>query len=242
MQESGGTPMDGTTTDPAAIAAEVRRMRERVRADRRTVTAPLVVFGALIVVHAALSVLVGLLTGAAARHSALLAYWPLAGAAGLAALWAHARRLAAREGVGGGPRSYRPVTLGYVVSLPLLALLFVPALLLGVFAPLVWPAAVLAAVAVRQRSARLRSVAKWLAVAGAAQGLLALVEAALGVGAAWAVLGLDAGLGLGLMFGALRTTRRGAVHGNGTAAVDGTGSPGMDGYGSAGTARPGSVA
>jgi len=193
------------TTDPAVIAADVRRLRERVRADRQTVAAPLVVFGALIVGHTAL---VAALTGPAARHLALLLYWPLAGAIGLLALCSHAHRLAVREGVGEGPRSYRPVTLGYVVSLPLIAVLFIPALFVGVWASLVWPAAILAAVAVRQHSRALKAVAAGLCAAGVVGGLLAFVQTGRGPGSAWAGLGLEAAVGLGLMIGALLTARR----------------------------------
>jgi hypothetical protein len=189
--------------DPAAVVADVQRLRERVRADRRTITAPVLVFGFLIVLHVAARAAVASAAGQAATHLTLLVYWPLAGAAGLLVLWNHAHRLAMREGVGDGPRSYRPITLGYVVSLPLIALLFIPALFIGVWASLVWPAVILAAVAVRQRSRVLKGVAQGLGVAGAVQGVLALLEAGTWPGATWAAAGLETAVGLGLTAGAL---------------------------------------
>lgn len=190
------------TTDPAALAADVRRLREQVRADRRTVTAPLVVFGTLILCHTGLSALAAAVAGSGARHVTVLLYWPLAGAIGLFALWNHAHRLSVREGVGEGPRSYRPITLGYVVSLPVIAVLFIPVLFVGVFASLAWPAAILAAVAVRQRSGALKAVAGGLAGAGLIQGVLAAMQSGSGSGGAWAALGLEAAAGLALLIGA----------------------------------------
>jgi len=199
------------TTDPASLAADVDRLRERVRADRHTVSAPLVVFGVLVLGHAALAGTVGL-AGAVASHLVSLLYWPLAGVAGLLALWNHAHRLAVRDGVGEGPRSYRPVTLGYVVSLPLIALLFLPALFVGVFAPLVWPAAMLYAVAWRQRSKTLRRVATGLLAAGAVQVLLTMLLVRGGgtdsAAGAWTVVGLEVAAGLAMVLGASIAVRR----------------------------------
>jgi hypothetical protein len=192
-------------TDPADFAADVQRLRERVRADRRTVAAPVLVFGLLIVIHLATGAAAAAAAGQAATHLTFLVYWPVAGAVGLLVLWNHAHRLAIREGVGEGPRSYRPITLGYVVSLPLIALLFIPALFIGVWASLAWPAVILAAVAVRQRSRVLMGVAQGLGVAAVVQGVLALLAQS---GAAWAALGLEAAVGLGLVAGALVTARR----------------------------------
>jgi hypothetical protein len=190
-------------TDPAALSADVGRLRERVRADRQTVSAPLVVFGALVLGHAVLAGTVGL-AGAIASHLVGLLYWPVAGAAGLVTLWSHARRIAVRDGVGEGPRSYRPVTVGYVVSLPLIAIFFLPALFVGVFAPLVWPAAVLFAVGVRQHSRALKRVATGLAAAGAVQVLVIAVLSGYGAVAGWTVVGLELAAGLAMVLGAPR--------------------------------------
>jgi hypothetical protein len=195
------------TTDPAAVAADVHRLRERVRADRHTVTAPLVVFGVLVLGHAVLAGLAGL-GGPVASHLIGLLYWPLAGAAGLFALWNHAHRLAVRDGVGEGPRSYRPVTIGYVVSLPVLAVLFIPAFFVGVFAPLVWPAAVLTAIGMRQHSKALRRVATLLAAAGAVQLLVLLARTGSGAVYGWAALGLELVVGLAMILGARVLARR----------------------------------
>lgn len=174
------------------FAAEMSALRERVRNDRGTVSAPLLVFGALVLGHLTISAV----PGASPRHLAALMYWPLAGALGLLLLWLHARRVATRDGVGDGPRSYGPVTLGYVVSVPVLAVLFVPVLFVGVFAPLVWPAAVLTAAGVRQRHRGLRRVAEALAFAGALQALAAAI------GQPWLWFALDAAAGLALVVGA----------------------------------------
>jgi hypothetical protein len=187
---------------------DIERLRERVRADRRTVTAPLIVFGGLILVHAVLALLASS-AGAGSRHLIALSYWPLAGAAGLLLLWIHAHRLAEREGVGEGPRSYRPLTFGYLVSLPLLALFLLPAFFLGVWAPVVWPAAILFAVGVRQRNQTLKKVGKGLAAAGAVQLLLVLVAAAAGAGAAWAAFAVGPVAGLALIAAAFLMQRRG---------------------------------
>ena len=201
--------MEDTAT-PADLQ-ELDRLRQQVRADRRTVTAPLVVFGLLGVLHAAVWLAA---PTQAARHLGLLLFWPLAGAAGLLALWLHARRIAERQGVGEGARSYRPIALGYLISLPVLALLFVPALIAGVFAPLVWPAAVLWAAAIRQHSAELRTAAKLLAAAGLGQGLLVMVAATdrASMVLSSLALGIDLLAALGLLIAAWRITGRARVH------------------------------
>jgi hypothetical protein len=186
---------------------DVRRLREQVRADRRTVRAPLVVVGVLILGHVALS-LVAAATGPAGNHLTRLVYWPVAGAIGLAVLWIHAHRVAVRDGVGEGPRSYRPVTLGYLISLPVIALLLVPVLFLGVFASLVWPAAILLAIGIRQHSDELKTVAKGLALAGIIEGVLAALSTVVGDAAGWAIIALEAVAGLVLVAGALVKARR----------------------------------
>jgi hypothetical protein len=196
---------NGSIADPAAVAADVHRLRAQVRADRQTVTAPMVIFGALILLHAVVTVAS---TATALRHLVLLVYWPLAGAVGLLLLWRHAHRLAAREGVGEGRRSYKPIALGYLVSLPVIAVLFIPVLLLGVFAPLLWPAVIFTAIRVRQRSPELRTVATILYAGGLTQGLLTLVLSQVDLVAGWSVLGVEAALGCGLLVAAFLLARR----------------------------------
>lgn len=200
--------------EDTAIPADLRdldRLRETVRTNRRTVTAPLVVFGLLGVLHAAAWIAA---VTPAARHAGLSFFWPLGSAAGLFALWLHARRIAERQGVGEGPRSYRPIAIGYLVSLPLLAVLFVPALFVGVFAPLVWPAVVLWAAAIRQHSAELRRAAKLLAAAGLVQGLLVMVAWGTGAGIAlgWLSVGVDLLAAVGMLIAARLTAGRDRVH------------------------------
>ncbi|TQS40411.1 hypothetical protein [Cryptosporangium phraense] len=188
----------------SGIQEELAGLRAQVRSDRRTVVAPLVVFGVLVLANSA----VMLLGGAAARHVSALLYWPVAGAIGLGVLWAYARRVASRDGVGEGPRSYRPVTLGYLVSLPVLALLFLPAFFVGVFGPLAWPGAILAAIGFRQRSTTLKRVAKWLAFGGAVQLLLVMISTAAGEAVAVAALGLGPLAGLTMLAAAFVLVRR----------------------------------
>ena len=191
--------MDHTAV-PADLS-DLDRLREKVRTDRRTVTAPLVVFGVLGVLHPAVWVATAT---PVSRHLGLLVFWPLASAAGLFALWLHARRIAERQGVGEGLRSYRPIAIGYLISLPLLAVLFVPAFIVGVFAPLVWPAAVLWAAAIRQRSAELRRAAKLVGAAGLVQGLLVTVAWGTGAGLVlnWLSVGVDLLAAVGMLIAA----------------------------------------
>jgi hypothetical protein len=185
---------------------DLGQLRERVRADRRTVIAPLLIFGGLVLLHAGVWIAV---PGPAAKHALLFAYWPVAGVVALVGLWLHANRVAERDGVGGGRRSYRPITVGYLVSLPLLAVLFLPAFFLGVFGPLLWPAAILWAVAVKQHNHTLRTVAKALALAGGVQLILVLVSStAGGEVAAAASYTIDPLAAAGLLAGALATARR----------------------------------
>ncbi|GAA0506478.1 hypothetical protein Ade02nite_95350 [Paractinoplanes deccanensis] len=99
--------------------------------------------------------------------------------------------MAARVGVGGGPRSHDVVTVGFVVSLPVLALMFVPVFFVGGhWATLVWPAAILTAIPVRQRNNVVYGVAVTLALTGLVQDLLAATPR--GSTQGWAVLGLQA--------------------------------------------------
>jgi fucose permease len=77
-----------------------------------------------------------------------------------------------------------------------------------VFASLVWPAAILLAIGIRQHSTTLKSVAKGLALAGIIEGLLAALSGAVGDTAGWVVIGLEAVAGLVLVIGALVQARR----------------------------------
>jgi hypothetical protein len=89
-----------------------------------------------------------------------------------------------------------------------IALLFVPVLFIGVFASLAWPAAILLAIGIRQHSPELKSLAKWLAVAGVIEALLLGLSSTLGDGAGWAVIALEAVVGLAMVIGASMRARR----------------------------------
>jgi hypothetical protein len=198
--------MNGATgiTD---IHAEVRALRARVRADRRTVSLPLLVFGILTLVDSALLAVIATMPESGGAKLTLLLYWPVAGAAGLIVLRDHARRLAARAGVGGGPRSYEVVTVGFVVSLPVLALLFVPVFFVGGYwATLAWPAAILTAIALRQRDNIVYGVAVALALTGLVQGLLAATPR--GSVESWTAIGLQVAAGVALILGGRMADRR----------------------------------
>src|SRR4051812_13451668 len=112
-------------------------LRARVRADRRTVAAPLLAFGLLTIGNVAATTLAALAGSAALTHSTALFYWPVATAVALLALWWYSRRLTVHKGVGPGDRPIRTIATGYLVALPVLVVLFVPLLFIGVFAPLV---------------------------------------------------------------------------------------------------------
>ncbi|BCJ29951.1 hypothetical protein [Actinocatenispora sera] len=195
-----------STTDPAQLVPELGRLRARVRADQRATSAPLVVFGVLILLY---PVLDGPLTGqlaAGGRHLALLAYWPITTAVGLGALWLAARRRARRDGVGEGRRTYRHATRRYLIALLLVVLLFLPVLFVGVFAPLVWPAAVLAALGWWQHDAQL---GRWAAVTGVLGGTAAILAVATaGSGWLWLAWLGDGLLGMAMIGGAALARRR----------------------------------
>lgn len=198
-----------STTDPARLVPELDRLRARVRADQRATSAPLVVFGVLILLY---PVLDGPLTGplaAGGRHVALLAYWPVATAVGLVALWFAARHRARRDGVGAGRRDYGHATRRYLIALLLIVLLMLPVLFVGVFAPLVWPAAVLAALAWWRHDTQL---GRWAAVTGVLGGTAAvLAVAAAGTADAgwlWLVWVGQGLLGLAMIGGAALARRR----------------------------------
>ncbi|GIF15689.1 hypothetical protein [Actinoplanes teichomyceticus] len=199
--------MNGTT-GVAETAAELHHLRQRVRADRQTIGLPLSVFGALTLANAALVAAHAATSQTAVAKLALLLYWPCAGAIGLLVLGWHAGRVAQRAGVGGGRRSYRPVTIGYVASLPVLAVLFVPVFFVGGYwATLEWPAAILTAISVRQRNNTLYGAAVGTALAGLAQGLFAATPH--GSSGAWAAIGVEVALGVALTLAGLMASRRG---------------------------------
>lgn len=166
------------------LALELERLRARVRADRRATSDPLLVFGALVVVFAVAGPVLGGL-GAGSRHLSLLVFWPVLTFFALLALWLGSRRRAARDGVGEGSPSYRTVTAGYVVSQVVIVVVLIPVLFVGVFLPLVWPGAVLAAIGAWQRNRTLVLLGVTTAVAG---GLESLVVLRLGLPPEWAWL------------------------------------------------------
>jgi len=150
----------------------------------------------------ALMLLAAATSSAGARHSVLFVYWPLAGAVAVLALSRQARRIAERDGVGGGPRSYRQLTVGYFVSLPVIVLLIVPVLIFGILGSLLWPAMMLAAVAAKQHSRTLRWAAVAVAVAGVLEFFLDLAAVN------WAPLTVEVLTGIGLLAGSVIAARR----------------------------------
>lgn len=199
---------DVETTDTNQLLPDLNRLRTRVRAHQRATSAPMLVFGALIVAYAIIGGLCAGQLGTGGRHRTLLVYWPLMTAVGLVALWWSARRRTRRDGVGEGRRTYRNATSRYLVALVLIVVLFLPVLFVGVFAPMVWPAAVLAAIASWQRK---RLLGTWAAVIGVVGGAEAVyVIANQGLDAAWWWLQpvVYAVFGLALVVGGLLVGRR----------------------------------
>src|SRR5262245_23515141 len=127
------------------LTQDLERLRAQVRADRRATSAPLLVFGGLVVGYAVAGPLLGGM-GGGVRHPGLLVFWPVLSVIALLGLWMGSRRRAVRDGVGEGRPSYRTVTAGYVVAQVVIVVMFIPVLFVGVFLPLVWPAAVLTAI------------------------------------------------------------------------------------------------
>lgn len=165
-------------------------------------------FGALIVGYAAIGSLYASQLYAEGRHLTLLLYWPLATTVGLVALWWSARRRANQDGVGEGRRTYRSATRAYLVTLVLIVVLFLPVVFIGVFTPLIWPAAVLVAVASWQRN---RLLGTWGAAIGVAGGLESVyVMANPGLSPVWWWLQpvVCTALGLALVAGGLVIRRR----------------------------------
>jgi hypothetical protein len=197
-----------TETDPNQLLPDLDRLRARVRADQRATSAPMLAFGALIVGYAPIG---GLFAGqlhAEGRHLTVLLYWPLATTVGLVALWWSARRRAGQDGVGEGRRTYRSAIRAYLIALVLIVVLCIPVLFIGVFTPMIWPAAVLAAVASWQRN---RLLGTWAAAIGAAGGLesvYVIVNQGLSSGWWWLQPVVYAALGLAMVAGGLVIGRR----------------------------------
>ncbi|CAN5232529.1 hypothetical protein BH11ACT1_BH11ACT1_16260 [soil metagenome] len=197
-----------TSTDPAQLLPDLDRLRARVRADQRATSAPMLVFGALIVAYAAIGGLYAGQLHAGGRHLTLLVYWPLATMVGLVALWWSARRRAGQDGVGEGQHTYRSATRAYLVALALILVLFLPVLFIGVFIPLIWPAAVLLAIASWQRNRPLGSWGAAIGLVGGAEGMVVLANPDLSPGWWWLQPVVYTALGLALVAGALVIRRR----------------------------------
>jgi hypothetical protein len=204
--------MDMTGTDANQLLPDLDRLRARVRADRRATSTPMLAFGALILTYAAI---VGVGAGhlqAAGRHSTLLLYWPLATAVGLVALWWSERRRAGQDGVGEGQHTYRSATRAYLAGLTLSAVLFIPALFIvlfiGVFTPMVWPAAVFAALAAWQRNRLLGAWAAAIGVLGGAESVYVIADNGLNPTLWWLQPVVHTALGLALVTAGLVISRR----------------------------------
>ncbi|MFI5841766.1 hypothetical protein ACIA8K_18855 [Catenuloplanes sp. NPDC051500] len=195
----GAKPMDQTFQD-------LDQLRVRVRAAQRLVSAPLITFGVLVTVYPLVAALATPL-GAGGTHLLVLSYWPLATAAGLAVLWLLARRRATRDGVGEGSHDYGTATRTYLVVLLVILVGFIPALFIGVFTPLIWPALVLVALAVWQRSNQLYT---WAAAVGITGGITTILLAASSPTPdyAWLWIPVHAAVGLAMILGGLLIRRR----------------------------------
>jgi hypothetical protein len=200
--------METTGADPDQLFPDLDRLRARVRGDQRSTSAPMLAFGALIVAYAVIDGLIAGALHAAGRHSLLLVYWPLATAAGLVGLWWSARRRARRHGVGEGRHTYRRATRNYLIALVLIVVLFLPVLFVGVFTPMVWPAAVLAALAGRQHNRLLGTWAAVVGVIGGAEAIYVIARQGLGPAWWWLQLAVYTALGLALIAGGLLIARR----------------------------------
>jgi hypothetical protein len=195
-------------TDPNQLLPDLDRLRARVRADQRATSAPMLAFGALIVGYAVVGGLYAGQLQAAGRHLTLLLYWPPATTVGLLALWWSARRRAGQDGVGEGRRTYRSANRAYLVALVLLVALGIPVLFIGVFTPMVWPAAVLAGVAFWQRNRLLGNWAAAILVAGGAESGFVIANHGLSHAWWWLQPVVYTVLGLALVAGGLVIGRR----------------------------------
>lgn len=205
---NGRTGLEMAGTEPHQLLPDLDRLRARVRADQRATSAPLLVFGALIVAYAAIGGIYAGQLHAEGRHLTLLVFWPLATTIGLVALWWSARRRAAQDGVGEGQRTYRSATRAYLLALVLILVLFLPVLFIGVFTPLIWPAAVLVAVASWQRNRLLGTWGAAVGVVGGAEGLVVMANQDLGPVWGWLQPVVYVALGLALVAGGLVIRRR----------------------------------
>ena len=194
--------METTGTDQ--LLPDLDRLRSRVRAAQRATSAPMLTFGALIAGYAVL----GGVHAGDGRHLLLLAYWPLATFAGLVALWRSERRRAGQEGVGEGRHSYRAATRTYLVALVLIVVLFLPVLFVGVFTPMIWPAAVLAVLASWQHNRLLGTWAAVIGVVGGTESVIVIAASGFGPGWWWLQPVVYAALGLALAGGGLVIRRR----------------------------------
>jgi hypothetical protein len=200
--------MGMTETDPNQLLPDLDRLRARVRADQRATSAPMLAFGALIVGYAPIG---GLFAGqlhAEGRHLTVLLYWPLATTVGLVALWWSARRRAGQDGVGEGRRTYRSAIRAYLIALVLIVVLCIPVLFIGVFTPMIWPAAVLAAIASWQRNRLLGTWAAATGVVGGAESVYVIVNQGLSSGWWWLQPVVYAALGSAMVAGGLVIGRR----------------------------------
>jgi hypothetical protein len=204
----GRTNAEMTGTDPHQLLPDLDRLRARVRADQRATSAPMLAFGALIVGYAAIGGLYAGQLHAEGRHLTLLLYWPLATTVGLVALWWSARRRAGQDGVGEGQRTYRSATCAYLVALVLTVVLFLPVMFIGVFTPLIWPAAVLVAVASWRRNRLLGAWGAAIGVAGGLESAYVMANPDLSPVWGWLQPGVYTALGLVLVAGGLVIRRR----------------------------------
>jgi hypothetical protein len=200
--------VETTGTEPQQLLPDLDRLRTRVRADQRATSAPMFAFGAVIVVYAVIGGLGAGQLNAAGRHSTLLLYWPLATGVALLALRWSARRRATQDGVGEGRHSYRTATRAYVIALVLIVVLFLPVLFIGVFTPMIWPAAVFAAMAAWQRNRVLGNWAAAIGVIGGTESAVVIADQGLSAGWWWLQPVVYAALGIALIAGGLVIGRR----------------------------------
>jgi hypothetical protein len=178
METVGDAPSAGE------LKQDLERLRAQVRADRRATSAPLLVFGGLVIGYAVAGPVLGGM-GAGVRHLALLVFWPVLTALALLGLWLGSRRRAVRDGVGEGRPSYRTVTAGYLVTQVVIVVVLIPVLFVGVFLPLVWPAAVLTAIGAWQRNRMLALLGVATGAVGGLEGLFIVVYQGLPPAWAW---------------------------------------------------------
>ncbi|HEV2376089.1 MAG TPA: hypothetical protein VGS19_28460 [Streptosporangiaceae bacterium] len=195
------------TNNAADVAQELERLRARVRADRRDTSMPMLVFGGLVTFFAAAGLAAGRLP-ASGRHVTLLLFWPVFTIVALQVLWRISRRRALREGVGESRPSYRTMLAGYLAGLLLVTVVFTPVLFAGVFVPMVWPAAVLTAIALWQRNRALGVLAVGVGVAGVLETYYVVVHRGVPQDWLWLQSVVYAVVGLGLLSAGLAVRHR----------------------------------